>query len=319
MDRYNKIVIDCDPGIDDAFAILLALKHLDVVGITAVGGNTCLDNTSRNARYLVELAGRSDIPVCAGYDKPMFSELKRAEEVHGSRGMGNVVIAEPQKQLEKQHAVDFLIDIFMNHSDVALLTIGPLTNVAQALLKEPELKKHIPEIICMGGSVTAGNQTPAAEFNIYVDPEAAKIVFEAGIPIKMAGLNLCRQSCMNQEDVEMLRRHRNKAADFAAEILEYSINRGNTQLCDALAAAWMIDPRIVTFALPMQVSVETKGEFTRGMTVCDYREYMGVRPAVDLDRKSRESVPAAGKNVLAAKELEQELFKKLLRETFADY
>ena len=120
----------------------------------------------------------------------MLNQLVRATEVHGSGGIGDIEIREPEKKLEKEHGADFLIRTFMENDDISLITLGPLTNVAQAILKEPELKKRIPEILCMGGSATSGNATPAAEFNILVDPEAAKIVFESGIPIKMAGLNL---------------------------------------------------------------------------------------------------------------------------------
>ena len=235
MSDKRKVVIDCDPGIDDCFALMMCIKHLDVQGIVAVGGNTGLKYTERNARYMTELTGRPDIPVYAGYDMPMINKPVRATEVHGSGGLGTVSIEEPKKQLEKQHGVDYLVDTFMNHDDITLITLGPLTNVAQALLKEPELKKRIPEILCMGGSALAGNATSAAEFNIYVDPEAAKIVFESGIPIRMVGLNVTRQNGMTPEDVELLKNIHNPVADFAAQIMAFTAGHyGRTSLCDRL-------------------------------------------------------------------------------------
>ena len=227
MDTKRNVIIDCDPGIDDMFALILCIRHLDVRGIVAVGGNTGLEYTQRNARFATELTGRPDIPVYAGYDMPMLNQLVRATEVHGSGGIGDIEIREPEKKLEKEHGADFLIRTFMENDDISLITLGPLTNVAQAILKEPELKKRIPEILCMGGSATSGNATPAAEFNILVDPEAAKIVFESGIPIKMAGLNLTRQNHMDMADVEQLRAIGGTVGDFAADILEFSVKNSD--------------------------------------------------------------------------------------------
>lgn len=321
MKRYRKTVIDCDPGIDDSFALLLAMKHLDLLGITAVGGNTGLDNTSRNARFLTELAGRTDIPVYAGYDAPLLERSERAEHVHGIRGLGTVEISEPKKKLESEHATDFLIRTFMEErADVNLTALGPLTNVAQAILKKPALKKRIPEIVLMGGSVTGGNANACAEFNIYADPEAAKIVFQSGIPIKMAGLNLCRQNSMTPKDVETIRRIPNSVAQFASEILDFSV-RGSSraELCDACAVAWLIDPDIVPCSLPMHVDIETKGEFTRGMTVCDYRGYMGTDPKEDIGRKRNYALSHKSENVTAAMEFDRERFLKLLFGTFKSY
>jgi len=260
MDTKRKVIIDCDPGIDDMFALILCIRHLDVRGIVAVGGNTGLEYTQRNARFATELTGRPDIPVYAGYDMPMLNQLVRAIEVHGSGGIGDIEIREPEKKLEKEHGADFLIRTFMENDDISLITLGPLTNVAQAILKEPELKKRIPEILCMGGSATSGNATPAAEFNILVDPEAAKIVFESGIPIKMAGLNLTRQNHMDMADVEQLRAIGGTVGDFAADILEFSVKNSDfTSICDACAVAWWVDDRVITKSIRTQVDVETKG------------------------------------------------------------
>ncbi len=320
MSDKRKVVIDCDPGIDDCFALMMCIKHLDVQGIVAVGGNTGLKYTERNARYMTELTGRPDIPVYAGYDMPMINKPVRATEVHGSGGLGTVSIEEPKKQLEKQHGVDYLVDTFMNHDDITLITLGPLTNVAQALLKEPELKKRIPEILCMGGSALAGNATSAAEFNIYVDPEAAKIVFESGIPIRMVGLNVTRQNGMTPEDVELLKNIHNPVADFAAQIMAFTAGHyGRTSLCDACAVSWLVDPAIITKSAKVHVDVETKGEFTRGMTVCDWREYMGKNPKEDIVHEKQFSQWNPVPNVEVALEFDEKRFRQVLFDTLASY
>lgn len=320
MEKRKKVWIDCDPGIDDSFALLLAMKHLDVVGISTVGGNTGLDYTFRNARYITELAGQGEIPVYAGYDMPMFAKPARAEYVHGSGGLGNIVVPELKGMPQKEHAVDALIDAFSSQADLTLVTLAPLTNVAQALLKAPGLRHQISEIVCMGGSVTNGNYNACAEFNIFVDPEAAKIVFESGIPIRMVGLNLCRQNEMTINDVEQLKTLPGAVAAFAADLLEYSVNQaGQAQLCDACTMVWLIDPAIITCALSMHVDVETKGEFTRGMTVCDYRDYIGTAPREDIGREVCYPSGSDEKNVLAAMEFDTVRFKELLFQTIKSY
>ena len=322
INKDMRVVIDCDPGIDDCFALMLCLKHLDVLGIVAVGGNTALWHTEKNARYMTELCGRSDIPVYAGYDQPLFGKTVRAEYAHGSAGLGNVTIPEPKKKLEKMHGADYLADIFMKEDDVRLVTLGPLTNVAQAILKEPRLKERIPEIICMGGSGTAGNFSAAAEFNIYVDPEAAKIVFESGIPIRMVGLNLTRQNRMVPEDVELIRSIGNRVSDFAADILQFSAGQdGRCSLCDACAVAWLIEPSIIKKSLHVHVDVETRGEFTRGMTVCDWRAYMGTDPSRDIlhDKAMDTIFEMKEPNAEVAMEFDQTGFRKLLIDTLRSY
>ncbi len=320
MQNNKKVWIDCDPGIDDSFALILAMKHLDIVGISTVGGNTGLEHTSKNARYVTGLAGRGDIPVYPGYDFPILAVPERAEYVHGSSGLGNVVITELKYPLEKKHAADALIDTYAGQSDIILVTQGPLTNVAQALLKDPTLKNKIPEIVCMGGSVTVGNYNACAEFNIVVDPEAAKIVFDSGIPIRMVGLNLCRQNSMTMDDVKTIREMSGPVADLAAELLEFSVRQDRqAQLCDACMMAWLVDPQIITSALPMHVDVELKGEFTRGMTVCDYREYISTVPDQDIGRSISYPQETGTKNVLAAMEFDQQRFKELLFSTIRSY
>ncbi len=321
-DKRKRVVIDCDPGTDDCMALMLSIKHLDVVGIVAVGGNTGLKYTERNARFMTELCGRPDIPVYAGYDQPMFGKAVRAAYVHGESGLGKVVIDEPKKKLEAMHGVDYLIDTFMNNDDISLITLGPLTNVAQAILKEPKLKERIPEILCMGGSAIAGNYNAVAEFNIYVDPEAAKIVFESGIPIRMVGLNLTRQNSITMEDVEMMRSIDTKVSRFAAELLSFNAGKsGKCSICDACTVVWYIDPAIIKKSLMTHVDVETKGEFTRGMTVCDWRSHMGLDPKTDIEHGEAcdiefEMKPA---NVDVAMEFDIDRFKKLLFDTLRSY
>ncbi|MEG0688883.1 MAG: nucleoside hydrolase, partial [Hungatella sp.] len=218
------------------------------------------------------------------------------------------------------HAVDFMVDTFMNQEHVTLVTLGPLTNVAQAILKEPRLKERIFEILCMGGSATAGNYNGCVEFNMAVDPEAAKIVFDSGIRIKMVGLNLCRQNSMTREDVAILEHMPNQVAKAAAELLEFSVNGDRqAQLCDACAISWLIDPGVVTCALPLHVDVETKGEYTRGMTVCDYRDYIGVTPELDIDRTIRFQISDTVRNAIVAMEFDAGRFKKLLFDTLESY
>lgn len=320
MEANKKVWIDCDPGIDDSFALLLAMKHLEVAGITTVGGNTGLEHTFRNARYVTELAGRGDIPVYAGYDLPMFGKPERAEYVHGSSGLGTVIVPELKGSQQKEHAVDALINAFCCRTDTRLVALGPLTNVAQALLREPELRQRIPELVIMGGSVTHGNYNACAEFNIAVDPEAAKIVFESGIPIRMVGLNLCRQNAMTGKEAEQLKALPGAVAAFAADLLAYSVGQDRqAQLCDACTIAWLIDPAVITCALPMHVAVETRGEFTRGMTVCDYREYIGTAPREDVAREIGYPAETGEENALVAMEFDQGRFKELLFQTIKSY
>ena len=321
--QRNRIVIDCDPGIDDTFALILCIKKLDVAGIVAVGGNTGLQFTSRNARYVTELTGRTDIPVYAGYDQPMLGNAVRAEYVHGVGGLGDLDIPEPKKQLEKEHGVDFLIRTFMNENDVSLVAIGPLTNVAQALLKEPELKKRIPEILIMGGAAFCGNQSPVAEFNIAADPEAARIVMESGMTSAFGvrhrnrgdrWVRLREFIVIDQGAVG------NKVADVCADLLSFAAKMyGHSELCDASTVSWLIDPAVVKKSLMVHIDVETKGEFTRGMTVCDWRKYMGEDPKEDLSHEKQVDADGKEPNVEMAMEFDKNRFWKLLVETLKEY
>lgn len=322
MSERRKVIIDCDTGVDDAMALLLCLKRLDVVGITTVGGNVGLQNTQRNTRYVTEIAGRTDVPVFAGYARPLLVPLQDASYVHGSGGLGSIQVPEPKKPLEKQHAVDFIIETFMTREDVSLITLGPLTNIAQALLKEPRLAQRIPEILTMGGSTTAGNATPAAEFNIFVDPEAAKLVFESGIPIRMVGLNLTRQQVATVQMRDRVKAIPNPAAQFAAQLFgDREGKPGRDSFCDACAVMWMIDPAVITKSAKMHVVVETRGEFTRGMTLCDTRGFRADRPQADIEHQWLFDPLPKGEspNVEVALELDPQRFDQVLLETLEQY
>lgn len=319
----RKVIIDCDTGVDDALALVLCLKNLEVVGITTVGGNVGLASTQRNTRYVTEVTGYTHVPVFAGCDRPMLEPLRDASYVHGAGGLGPIEVPEPKKPLESRHGVDYLIETYMAHDDITLITLGPLTNVAHALLREPRLAGRIPEILCMGGSATFGNATPAAEFNIYTDPEAAKIVFESGIPIRMVGLNLTREQRVTPALMAAAEAIDNDVARMVARLCGHVLDRsgGTGSFCDACAVMWLVEPAVITKSLKFHVTVETRGEFTRGMTVCDTRPYAGAAPGVDIDRQwqSEPSLPGKAPNVEVAMDLDQEKFNEVLLDTLRRY
>ena len=189
-----SVIIDCDPGHDDALAILLAARHLDVRAVTAVHGNAPLHRTHANARRVLELGGLTHIPVAAGCAGPLVREARFAPEVHGESGLGGVDLPEPTMPLADAHATDVIIELSRSVPDLGVLAIGPLTNVATALRRDPTLASRVTRFSIRGGSLTWGNATPAAEFNIWADPEAAHVVFTSGVPITMVGLNVTMQS-----------------------------------------------------------------------------------------------------------------------------
>lgn len=283
----RKLIIDTDPGHDDAIAILLAGKFFDVLGITTVYGNQSIEKTTKNALKILEFSGLTGIPVYQGCAHPIINEAIFSSSVHGETGLHGPDLPEPRLQVRPEHAVDFIIRAVMENDDVTLLPIGPLTNIAMALRKEPSIAGRIMEISLMGGSTTIGNVTPVAEFNIWSDPEAAEIVFTSGVPIKMVGLNLTRQAEAVPEIRERLRRLGNKTGPIAAQLLDFysqklkdifGVQGGSVH--DACAVAWLIDPTLITYER-VHVAVELTGAFTRGMTVCD-RRYHG-SPGTKID------------------------------------
>ena len=283
----RKIIIDTDPGQDDAVAILLALaspEELDVLGIVAVAGNVGLHYNAINARKVVELSGRRDIPVYAGCARPMRRHLVTAEHVHGETGMNGPDLPDPTIPLQDQHGVDYLIDTLMasEPGSVTLCTLGPLTNIGMALVKQPAIAERIAEIVMMGGAYfEVGNITPAAEFNIYVDPEAADVVLRSGVPITMLPLDVTHQIQSTPERLEAIRALGNRSGEAVHAMLTFS------ETFDLQKYGWagapLHDPTVIAYLLQpdlfegrhCNVTIETASELTVGMTVADYWHVTG--------------------------------------------
>jgi purine nucleosidase len=276
----TKVILDCDPGHDDAMAILLAHGNpeIELAAITTVAGNQTLDKTSLNARRVCTVAGIRDVPIAAGCDRPLLGELITAPHIHGETGLDGPQWPEPDVPLAKIHAVDLIVELVMASSgDLTLVPVGPLTNIAMALRKEPRIRERVREVVLMGGSFTRGNQTPAAEFNIFVDPEAAAIVFEAGWPLTMVGLDLTHQAGATEEVRERVRSLGTPLAKIVVDLLEFfggayrrSERMGDPPVHDPCTIARLIRPEVVKCAEAF-VTVETAGRWTRGMTVTDFR------------------------------------------------
>lgn len=291
----RSIIIDTDPGQDDALAILLALAspELDILGLVGVAGNVPLDLTTRNIRVVCELAGRTDIPVYAGADRPLKRALVTAEHVHGSTGLDGAVLPEPSMELQSQHGVDFLVESVLNRPEnsVTLCTLGPLTNVALALQKEPRIAPRIQELVMMGGGFfEGGNITPAAEFNILVDPDAAKIVFDSGIPITMFPLDCTHQVLTSSVRIAAFRELGSRIGDACAGWLEFferfdedKYGTDGGPLHDPNVIAYLLQPDIYGSRF-INVEVETESHLTLGMTVADWWRVSGREPNVTYVR-----------------------------------
>ena len=320
----KKVIIDCDPGHDDAFAIMLALKHLDVIGITTVGGNQVLEKVTVNALKVLEVLNRIDVPVYIGHAGPTVVDLVTAPMFHGESGMDGPVLPHPKHVAQTKHGVDFIVDTIMSTDDVTLIATGPLTNIAAAINREPKIAKRVTEISIMGGSITFGNWTPAAEFNIFVDPEAALKVFESGMHIKMCGINLTRQAILDKKELADFDAIGSRVSKFCADLLRFfmaassEVAGGGVSIHDPCAVAWLIDPTLFKSA-EMHVTVELRGECTRGMTVCDYRHLRGSDPDIDLSRIPTTTLRGKPSNCEAALELDVERFLKLIRDTIVMY
>lgn len=321
----KKVILDCDPGHDDAFAIMLAVQNLEVLGITTIGGNCTLENVTKNALKVLEVLERTDIPVYPGHSCPMTVPLVTAPQFHGETGLDGPVLPEPKAKPQSRHAVDFIVDTVMNTDDVTLIATGPLTNIAAAINREPRIVERVKELSIMGGSVTFGNWTPAAEFNIYVDPEAAYRVFNSGLHIKMCGINLTRQCCLTHEHVKKFREIGTNAANLAADLTEFfigttvkSASLTGANMHDACAVAWLIEPSLIK-GVDMHIDIELTGTLTRGMTVCDYRHLRGVEPEIDLHRTPQMDFRGKKPNAEAALELDFPGFLELLYRTLENY
>tara|TARA_R110002020_G_scaffold442652_3_gene653818 strand:+ start:3503 stop:4441 length:939 start_codon:yes stop_codon:yes gene_type:complete len=277
----RKIIIDTDPGQDDAAAIMLALAspELEVLGITAVAGNVPLALTARNARIVTEICGRGDVPVFAGASAPLKRKLVTAEHVHGKSGLDGVDLFEPARPLESQDAIDFIIDTLRNEPEgtVTLCALGPLTNIATVFERVPGVVSRVREIVLMGGGFfEGGNITPSAEFNIYVDPEAADIVFSSGAPITIMPLDVTHKVLTTRARVERLRANGNRPSLVMADMLEFferfDENKYGTDggpLHDPTVIAWLLDPAMFG-GRKCNVEIETHSELTLGATVVDW-------------------------------------------------
>lgn len=277
----RKIIIDTDPGQDDAVAILLALAspELEVLGITAVAGNVPLHLTQKNVRIVCEMAGRPDIRVFAGCDAPLSRKLVTAEHVHGKTGLDGPQMAEPTMPLQPDHAVDFIIQTLRDAptGTVTLCPLGPLTNIATAFKKAPDIIEKVQEIVLMGGAYfQVGNITPAAEFNIYVDPEAAAQVFAAGVPLVVMPLDVTHKALTTQSRVDAFRALNTRVGDMVAAWTNFferfdkeKYGSEGAPLHDPCVIAYLLQPDLFS-GRHINVMVETTSELTLGMTVADW-------------------------------------------------
>ncbi len=298
--KPSRVIIDTDPGVDDALALLLAMRspELKIEAITPVAGNVPLELTLPNALRMVEIAGRTEIPVAAGAKTPLMRRLVTATYAHGENGLGGAIFPEPTTKPVPTPAAQMIREIVRKYpGEVTLITIGPLTNVATALNLDAELAGMVKSLVMMGGSLSGGNITPAAEFNVYVDPEAARIVFQSGIPITMVGLDVTRKTSLTEEHVRVLEGAQNPVAQAAATIGRNAIKHNRElrylvgpNMHDSLAVAAFIHPAVVKLQ-DYYVDVETAGELTAGAT-------LGYSPvAGDLRRKPEAEKEAATMNI----------------------
>ena len=277
----QPIIIDTDPGQDDAIAILLALAspELEVLGLTTVAGNVPLALTSRNARIVLELANRREVPVYAGADRPLLRPLVTAEFVHGKTGLDGPVLPEPTMLMATGHAVDFIIQTVMAREPgtVTLCPLGPLTNIALALAREPQIAPRLKQIVLMGGGgFEGGNITPVAEFNFFVDPQAAALVFKAGVPITMAPLDVTHQALTTRKRVAAIRAVGTPLTEAVAQWMEFferfdeqKYGQEGGPLHDPCVIAWLLRPDLFT-GRDCFVQIETSSEMTMGQSVIDW-------------------------------------------------
>ncbi len=275
----EPVIIDCDPGQDDAVALLLALaspEQLDVLAVTTVSGNVPLELTAANARRVVELAGRSQVPVYAGCDRPLLRPPVTAEHVHGHTGLDGADLPQPATALAPGHAVEAIVALLRDRPSgtVTLCPIGPLTNIAMALRLAPDIAERIARIVLMGGAAGPGNVTPSAEFNIYVDPHAADIVFRSGVSIVMHGLDVTHQALVTAERLAAIAAIDTPVSRAVVGMLDFyggrsrAVDGGGAPLHDPCAVAYLLDPGLFR-GRECHVAIETEGVHTLGRTVVD--------------------------------------------------
>jgi pyrimidine-specific ribonucleoside hydrolase len=316
--RVRKVLLDCDPGHDDAIAIMLAVADpsIDLIGVTTVAGNVTLEHTTRNALRVLDMIDRPDIPVAAGRAGPLVRDLSTAAVMHGESGLAGPLPVRPSREAEPMTALQFIEGALREAAEpITLVATGPLTNMADVVERLPHLHHRIAELVIMGGAVELGNWTPAAEFNIWVDPDAADIVFRAacvppgtsgssvssdsadprrtGIPLTMIGLEVTHRAWLGDEHAAYLR-DRGPVGRFVAELLDHFVGFHQERfdwpgapIHDAVTIAHLIDPTLVT-ALPMNVRVETESALNIGRTVADRWSVTGQEPnalvGLDIDR-----------------------------------
>ncbi len=305
----KPIIIDCDPGLDDAIAIFMIINNpnFNIRAVTPVAGNQTVDKTSKNALDLTDYAG-SDVPVAIGAARPLFKKLVTAEHVHGKTGLGDISLPHSHRAFSGLNAFEMIYQEAERHeNELEIIALGPLTNIAITLLKYPDIKEKIKRITIMGGSCGCGNDTPAAEFNIYADSDAAKIVFDSGIPLTMVGLDATHKAMVYEEEINEISGYNNKVAQVAARILTNSLSfcrkhgfEGSV-MHDPLAMACVMDPSVIS-TKKLRVDIETKGAFTNGKTVADIFNVTGKKANADV-----------------AMDINRERFIKILKKAMMDY
>ncbi len=288
--QKEKIILDCDPGHDDAVAIMLAAINpkIELLGITVVAGNQKLEKTVNNALKVCNHLNL-DVPVYSGMSRPMIREQLIADDIHGETGLDGPKFEELKIKAEDKHAVNFIIDTLMNSDEkITLVPTGPLTNIGMAIRFEPRIIEKINRIVLMGGSYQLGNMTPAAEFNILADPDAAHIVFSSGVKVVMMGLDLTRQASATKEVVEKIKSLNNKASKLFVDLMEFfAASQKNVfgwsapPVHDPTTIAYIIDPECIEVK-PMFCEIELWSEKSYGRTLCDYFGILKKEPNVDV-------------------------------------
>jgi ribosylpyrimidine nucleosidase len=331
MAKPVKIILDCDPGHDDAAAILMAAVHpaIELKAVTVVAGNQTLEKTARNALNVCSASGRcKNVPVSAGMSRPIVRQQVTAGDIHGVSGLDGPVFGAPDIEMDPRHAVDLIIEIIMaSDGDITVVPVGPLTNIAMALRREPRIAEKIEQIVIMGGAYQLGNVTPSAEFNIYADPEAAHIVFTCGRPIVMMGLDITRKVLATPDVVARVKSLGNPQAILFADMMEFFAGTQKEifgwegpPLHDPTTIAWLIDPGCVKLK-PMRVEIELRGELSYGRTCCDFfgLENSQDNPgSVTFGEKSSLDRPN-GANARVGVDVDAARFWDIVYETFALY
>ncbi|HET6380828.1 MAG TPA: nucleoside hydrolase [candidate division Zixibacteria bacterium] len=286
----TRIVLDCDPGHDDALAILLAAAHpaLELAAITTVAGNQTLEKVTLNARRVCSVAGIRHVPIAAGCDRPLVRDQLVAGEIHGASGLDGPDWPEPTVGTVDRHAVDLILSLAAEDTPLSVVATGPLTNLATALRREPGLARRLERVVLMGGAIGLGNWTPAAEFNIYADPEAADLVFTAGIPVTMVPLEVTHQALATEEVLARIDALGTPVGRMAGDLLRFFADTYEKvfgfpapAVHDPCAVAWVIDPSLVE-TRPMNVAIELRSELTYGRTVCDVYGTTGRPPNAEV-------------------------------------